>query len=194
MFCNNLINSLYIQNNKSVLGMGVVFNRLGYLSVINSKFTPGMINRNYSTKNLNSKDFDFMFEKNISKNKNLIGSIVNNSNIKNIEYNDISILRDYQNEKIYEKIYEILNNANLDQNKIIEVNDSLSRLITLIEIIKGDVKIADVNQIKKKIIYVEVEKFGIDTSKIKKLFKEYENSGSALEIDENLTINEGHLN
>ena len=88
---------------------------------------------------------------------------------KNVDGNvDISILKEFKNEKIS----EILNNANLDKNTIIELDNTLIRLVTLLEIIKGDVNVEEVNKIKKK-IYSEVKNLGIDTIKVENLFKEY---------------------
>ena len=87
----------------------------------------------------------------------------------------------------YKIISEILNNANLDKNTIIELDNTLIRLVTLLEIIKGDVNVEEVNKIKKE-IYSEVKNLGIDTIKVKKLFKEYVNSF------DNLARNEREIN
>ena len=107
---------------------------------------------------------------------------------KNVDSNvdsnvDISILKEFKNEKIS----EILNNANLDKNRIIELDNTLIRLVSLLEIIKGDVNVEEVNKIKKE-IYSEVKNLGIDTIKVKKLFKEYVNSF------DNLARNEREIN
>ena len=104
MFCNNYRNCLFINNYYRVKATSDILNQRlnGNLSIFKSNNIHDLgIYRYYSSKNLNSKDFDFIFDKFNSNNNNKLISVSSFNNINIINYNNMSIFRDFKNDRIY---------------------------------------------------------------------------------------------
>lgn len=148
--------------------------------------SPGLYNgfvlsRGYSnsTKDLKAKDFDVFFNKDqlkntnnsiADKNKTQGNEVLANNNENKKLAESMSILKDLKNDSLI----NILNKYGKDITikKIEDLDDTFIRLVALLESVKHDINITDINLIKKE-MFNSIANLGIKTDIISKIFKDY---------------------